>query len=417
MPRRHCFFSVRAQHRLGISLITGLLMAETVTASWYGPEPFRRERIEGRDFEYDEESFLHRISYQPMPLLQPAQRPPRDGVFGTGGSTRSNELYVREQVQLSLPTDSSAYLGYRFLRNEDFDGHYDQQFLGAGYQSDSWKLLFWGDVTGNKRDSDMQLEWQIQDASAYRLRLILAAPDALYNRKTDEADEYLDAPLTWYAEGDIAVASDIQLYGFINYNQPTRFLSTELAADVEDEQLSAGVGLGWSHLRWHYGVELEGLTGTRTRQGFTDGSVVEQDLTRDFAQLTLEARRPTGENTWLWFGLRHLQFDENDRRPYDAEHWLEQAHEETYLYAGRQWHLGPHWQFVPSLIGGYVEVQETYPLNASENEEQNGFIGKLVPAFVLGLGSKQQGSLTLNPTLYLHELGFGGGNIQLHFPL
>lgn len=412
------------QHRIpmtnatGHSVLLGLFMwAEPAVASWYGPDPFRRERVEGRDFEYDAESFLHRFSYEPMPLLTPAQRLPRDGVFGTGGSTRSNELYVRQQVQLSLPTDTRTYLGYRFFRFEDFDGRYDQQWLGTGYQADGWALLFWGDVTGSKQDSDLQVEWQLHDTPDRRLRLMLVAPDALFNSKTDGEDEYQDQPLTWYGEGRFRLADEYDLYGFINWNQPTAFYSADMNVDVDDEQLSGGIGLATTLAAWEWRAEAEGLTGERTRAGLSPDNINEQALKRDSAMLTLEASRRVDNGNLVWLGLRYFQFDESDRRPLDAEHWLDQSRREIYLYAGHEWHINADLLFRPSLIGGHINNQERYPLNPKDNEDDTGFIGKLSPAFVFLLGRERQGSVTLNPTLYLHELGFGGGNVQLQFPL
>lgn len=402
--------------RLG-SLTTGLLMADITQANWYGPEPFRRDRVEGRDFKYEAESFLHRLSYEPMPLLLPERRAPQDGIAGTGGSTRSNELYVRQQVQLTLPTDNAAYLGYRFFRFEDFDGHYDQQHLGAGYQTDEWRLVFWGDVTGNKGETSMQLEWAMQDTPDHGLRIILAAPDALYNRKSEAEDEYQKAPLTWYASGRVGLTDRLALYGFLNLNQPTRFHSAEMAAQVDDEQLSGGVGLGWRGAVWHWGLELEGLEGERTRQPLTTDVRVEQRLSRQFHQITAEARRPLANRTGQWLGVRHLRFDEADRQPHAPQGWLDMNRKESYLYAGHQWRLGQYTLFSPTLIGGYVEVDEVYPLRPSASKYDTGFIGKLTPVFVFELGHLHQGSISLSPTLYLHTLGFGGGNIQLYFPL
>ena len=399
-----------------LTLMLPLCVADSL-ASWYGPEPFRRDRVDGREFEYEAESFLHRLSYEPMPLLQPAQRTARDGVFGTGGSTRSNELFVRQHVQLSLPTDTAAYLGYRFFRYEDFDGHYDQQHLGAGYQNDDWRLVFWGDVTGDKGDTSMQLEWALQEGPYHHLRVILAAPDALYNRKSEDDDEYQEQPYTWYAEGRARLYGQFDLYGFVNLNRPTRFRSVALAALVDDEQISAGLGVGWARDAWYLGLELEGLDGDRKRRGQVADSVAEQRLSRQFSQLTVEARRSLADGTQLWYGLRHLRFDEDDRRPHDPESWLEMDREESYLYAGRQWRLGQRTLFSPTLIGGYAEIDEHYPLRPANSKFDTGFIGKMTPAFVFELGNKRQGTITLSPTVYLHELGFGGGNVQLHFPL
>lgn len=399
---------------LGVAL---LLPSISARSSWYGPEPFRRERIEGRDFDYGTEGFLDRFSYNPLPVLQPALRAPRDGVIGVGGSTKSNELYVREQVQLSLPTDNSLYAGYRFLRFEDFDGHYDEQLLGIGTHDSTWSLVFWGDVEGAKSETDMQLELQLHDQENNQLRLILAAPDAIFNKKTDSSDEYLDQPYTGYMAGQWALTPRQTLYGFLNWNNPTRFFSDEIDALVEDRQLSAGVGTLLTQQHWILGLEMEGLHGERERNGISATDPVNQNLHRRFHQLTLEARTRRDWQHQSWFGVRHLAFDEDDEQPYNAEKWQHLQRQETYLYAGHQWPMSDSVTFAPTLIAGYAEIDELHPLQPEKNESESTVLAKLVPSFVFALRKDNSATITASPTLYLHRAAFGGGMVQLEIPL
>jgi len=42
---------------------------------------------------------------------------------------------------------------------------------------------------------------------------------------------------------------------------------------------------------------------------------------------------------------------------------------------------------------------------------------KLAVPIETRLSASNEAILTLNPTFYLHKFGFGGGNLQLHWPL
>ncbi|MDT9155963.1 hypothetical protein, partial [Escherichia coli] len=52
-----------------------------------------------------------------------------------------------------------------------------------------------------------------------------------------------------------------------------------------------------------------------------------------------------------------------------------------------------------------------------EPRRHTGFTGKLAVPIETRLSASNQAVLTLNPTFYLHKFGFGGGNLQLHWPL
>lgn len=398
-------------------LVLALLLPELVLASWYGPEPFRRERIEGRDFEYETESFLNRFSFNPVPALQPERLSPRDGVFGTGGSTRSNELYVRQQVQMSVPTDNAAYLGYRFFRGEDFDGRYDEQLLGVGARQEQWQLVFWGDVEGDKGETDIQLELQRFGTRENYWRLILAAPDAIYNKKTASGDEYQQSPFTLYVSGQLALSDASSVYGFFNWNAPTRFVSQALHARVDDRQVSAGVGQQWVQSHWLTGIEIEGLYGNRQRDAMNDNDPIEQSVRRHFYQLTLERRSRAPWQQQAWYGIRYLNIDEHDRRPFSAAEWLHQQRREMYAFAGHQWALSNDITFAPTLIAGHANIVERFPLQTHESHDDSVIIGKLLPAFVFSLRRDHSATVTISPTLYLHKKEFGGGNVQLRLPL
>lgn len=59
------------------------------------PQPFRQERVlEGRTFHYNDESFLQRNSFTTTRPGFHSAPLPRDHIEGTGGSTRTRELFV-----------------------------------------------------------------------------------------------------------------------------------------------------------------------------------------------------------------------------------------------------------------------------------------------------------------------------------
>ncbi|MCC5812814.1 MAG: hypothetical protein JJU06_20830 [Ectothiorhodospiraceae bacterium] len=406
---------MRTLFRRGVCLLL-LLGTGGAAADWSNPEPFRRDRVEGREFDYNAESFLHRFSFEPKPALGRGSPLPRDGLFGLAGSSRSNELYVDMRAQATLETESPLFFGYRFHRTEDFDGRYDENLVGFGAHVGPFRVSVWGDVVGAKEDIDIHGELLWLPSAGNHLRFTLVAPDAVYNSKQGEG-EYLRKPYTYYLDGQWQVLDDLRLYGFINHNDHMRWRENTREFTLRDRQHSAGVGVDLRLNRyWSASVELEGLYGVRRRDGLAGPDEADQRLRRSFGLATVELRQWLRDDLQAWYGARYLHFDETDRRPRDAEEHVRYERRETMVYGGVRYRWTDAVSFAPGIFVNYADNTERYPDVPGESDSDRGIYAKLTPSVELLVDRRRGGYITLNPSVRLHRAAFGGGNIQAYLP-
>src|SRR5690606_33487949 len=98
---------------------------------------------------------------------------------------------------------------------------------------------------------------------------------------------------------------------------------------------------------------------------------------------------------------------------YNTERFL---HELTFRH--RQPLPGNSWLHASLILPDYYFNSKTDSPDRFAREDSRrhtGFTGKLALPITTRLSATEQATLTLNPTLYLHKFGFGGGNLQLHW--
>lgn len=391
------------------------IAGEAGAYGWYGPEPFRRDRIDSRQFIYNQESFIDRFSFEAQPAINPRGVWQRDGFFGTAGSTRSNEFFVRTHVQKRIEFDAPMFAGVRFRRDEDFDGRYDRVLFGTGYQQGPWEVGVWGDVRGAKEEMDLQLEaaWSHDDQAW--LRATLVAADALFNSKQDTLARFEQKPRTLHLDAGLELDEGQWLYGYANINARSEFHDPTFDLNLSDEQFSAG--LGWIQplgTRFSLAIQGQGLYGRRDRQGLAEPQGLTQDLTRQFADSMLELRHRMGPDRQAWYGMRYLSLRERDRGL--ADFGPETYREEAMLYAGVRWQWRETIAFTPAVFLGHIEARTGTPSQPGSIVDEKGFVGKLAPAVEFLVNRESGARIVVNPTVKLHELGFGGGNVRVHFP-
>lgn len=408
--------------RRNCCLITLVLLTFTSSglASWHFPEPFRLDRVDGRDFEYRDDSFLHRLSYQPQPLIHSRHQWQQAGVFGTAGSTRRDEFFVRSQAALDVSLDGPLFLAYRFERDEDFDGWRDYNLFGLGLRQNAWSASVWGDFLGNKEEMELRstLAWQ-DDGGSY-FSLTLAAPHVLVNQlnELERGYDIHDRPLTLHLKGGWAHGEGQLLYGFLNWNKQTRFLDIARDWEAEDQQTSWGIGLQHRiNPQWSLAAEFESLSGDRSRLGRESSLQSDQLLIRNYRRLALEGLY--SQHRWSgWLGLQYMQFDEDDQRPLDpmAERLIER--QETSVFAGLDWQWTERVSLVPAVYMTHLDnLETTHPDYFWFGSEDNGWIGKISPGVRFLVGRETGASITFNVSMYTHRQAFGGGNLQLSVPL
>lgn len=380
------------------------------------PRPFRMgDALAGRDIHYNDVSFLHRISF--MPLMPPASglAEDREGLYGSAGSTRSNELYTLMQLQKTMPLDAGWFLRYRFQRDEDFDGRYDRNLIGAGRNfGERWSASFSGDIEGDKSRIDLEAELNWRDETGSHARFALVAPDYLFNDKQKEA-QFIRQPYTGFADLRWQWSPTVALLAFLNYNTDTRLRNELLDLDFHYRQWTAGVGVDGDLGDWRLRAWLEGEHGRRRHESLAD-TFASTRFSRRHHELGAELGRDLGAGLSGRAGVRWLRFEENGRLGGDPLDEMRLRREETMLYAGVSWRLGARYRFHPMIYLNFIDNDERFPADPARNRDDKGFVGKLGLPLEILVHEASGATLTFNPTLYLHRLAFGGGNLQAHIP-
>ncbi|MFN2309665.1 MAG: hypothetical protein ABR553_08000 [Gammaproteobacteria bacterium] len=381
------------------------------------PQPFRLDdALNGRDFEYNSESFLHRFTFRSLTPLSSGLAQDREGLYGTAGSTKSNELYTVMYLQKTLPLDDDYFLRYRFVRDEDFDGRYDRNLLGFGRNlGERWSFSFSGDVQGDKSriDLETELSWRGEDGSHARFALV--APDALFNDKQREA-QFTRHPYTGFIDLRWQVHTGVSLWMFANHNAPSRLRSEALDLDFSDRGTAAGLGadtvLG---ARWRLSAWLEGESSRRIRTSLSDVTDPVR-FTRRYREAGAQLSRDVMPKLEGWTGIRLLRLDEDGRHTLEVLDQRQLSRDEVLVYAGVSWRLGSRYRFHPGVYLNRFDNDETFAHAPTRNRDEAGIEAKLALPLELNVHRASGATLTINPTLRLHRPAFGGGNIQAHIP-
>lgn len=407
---------------------TGLLDSVAAT-EWQQPQPFRREALEGRQFSYNAESFLHRLSFEAQPRLLLRRQLRGNGIEGTAGSTRGAELYVRTHVRLRADLDQRWFAEASHRRSEDFDGRYDTLLTGAGLRHQGWETAVLADVEGAKENIDMHLRlgWR-DDADRHHIMLSLVGSDVPFNDKQD-GGRYERQPYTMHVYGETRPWEPLTLRGFINYNAPMRLDYTESGLRSDDEGIAAGLRanlLLGEH--WHAGISAEGRY--RLRQSWlhdppadaSDPEHAPQRLRRSHFLVNAELGQQHLDGSNSWVGARTFYLSEDDRRPADDPRAQHITRQEYTLYGGHRRHLHGHWYVAPSIFLAYHDNELERPQVDADDDDMDarerhvGFYGKFSPTFEYQVLEDRQGVISFILHMRLHRAAFGGGNIQVYLP-
>lgn len=405
--------------RASVLALPLILSSSMVQASlgWSGPEPFRLERLEGRQFDYNLESFLQRLSFTEQPIHDVTPLWQQNGWYGTGGSSRGKEFYVHSLLQQKLEFEAPIFAGFRHKRSEDLDGRYDRTLFGVGYQPNKdWDLGVWADVSGAKEEMDLQLEANRSFADGSWLTGAVVLVDVFYNSKTYGDNSYQRKPVTLYVAGGQHWQQQ-QLSGFINVNLQTRYEDAVALQLFSDEQYA--VGLNWQTAltaNTELAIQGQGLYGRRSQQA-QQTTDVDSDwlLRRRFQQINIELRQLTASVKPLTFGLQVNRLNEQDSRYANGERAAEYRRE-VFSYLATEHALTDNWLLRPIFYAGYANVRSEFRRHSDEPLADNGWLAKISPNFIWQLSAQTGAYVVLNPSVKLHNLQFGGGNIQVFIP-
>lgn len=409
----------RKQPRLTTAvMVLTLVIPVTVSANTlHIPQPWRQEAVvEGRDETYNTERFLHLLTFRHGKALP---GPTDNGLRGTAGSVSSRRLYLdfRFREDFGFNDDRQGFL-LDIQRGEDLDGAYQRQLVGFRHNlSEHTELWLQGDVFSDKAQSDVYFSVRHHLGSNHWVHGSWILPDAYFNNKTDSGDEFIRKPqsffIQWYLGNSLSHPAAGTLVS-INVSPPSEFNSRSANLVVESENLNAAVRHSRATANWLWRVEISGELTRRHYQLGGETLAGQADFERDHvkfdASVTDNHRRFRPR-----LGLYYLSLEEDGffgRALNDAG---TVSRREPTLYADLTLALSARTTLSPGMYLSKPDIDEQYLRN--RDRQENGFTGKLTLPFRTVLSEKDSAVLTLTPTFYLHQLGFGGGNLQLHWPM
>lgn len=407
----------RRAHR---KCIFGIILACTMAgrapagANTADPRPFRRDQeIAGRDFDYNDVSFLHRFTYRHRPERTAEWDLHPQGFRATAGSVKSREFYVVGELRKTFDLDERLFAEYRYRIDEDFDGDYDRSLIGAGVRLPrGWSFTTLGQIERAKENLDIYFEAAWESRPGCGLRFALVLPDAVYDRKTEEA-EYEKKPLTGFASFDWVWRGGGRLGMWGNVN-PDLTLQSEADRFTYD-QISGG---GYAGLplgeHWEFRADARAEKGSSDQIDLVPESRVERHMNRDHLEAGVEIVRHASESWSAWLGLRTFRLDERDQRIYEPARDRELVRRERMAYGGVSWRVSDNVLLWPGIYWLFPDSTERYPQEPELDIAHDATRAKL--AFPIEICFSSKSILTLNPTLRLDEPRSGGGNVQLQIP-
>lgn len=402
---------------LGATILGGAVCLSSPAAAdlWTEPQPLRREALmEGRDYTYGSESFLHRFSYRHL-----SERPfsDEDGVRGTAGSVSGDELFVDIHGQKTLHFDDNRhYVFLRMQRFEDFDGRYDRQIVGVGRRfGESWRLALAGDVRSDKAESDIQLEARWRPDDNRMLRMTYIAPEYFYNSKGDGSGEYKrrahtlfvhyrhHSPAGW--RGEVAV----------NYSPEARFQDDRQGVLASGDQLRLMVRGSVPVGQFRVGARLELERTDRDFEWQQVPAAGADDFRRRMHGATLYLAMP-GQRWSPEVGVRHFRLREDGWFGTELATVGQVRRNEPMAYASVTLDTGERHQWQPTVYVSNVEARRRFDQRPRDNRDREQWLGKLSLPWRYTVDQQSGAQLTVNLSMHLHEFAFGGGNVQLHWP-
>ncbi len=383
---------------------------------WRDPHPQRLDGfVEGREFLYNGASFINRFSYR---QLSDVPAPGEDGLSGTGGSISGDELYLETNLQKTLYFDDDRYgIIARVQRREDFDGRFDRQLLGVVRRFGSdWQAVFSADVSGDKGEVDFQYEATWHPDESRTLRLALIQVDRLYNNKGNSDNKYQRTPVTLFAHYQQQLASGLGWDLAVNYSPHAQYEDHGNDLYIRGDQLRIAGSVRVDVTNgWQAGLSFKMESTGREFRALTSGDSARRDIfDREMHSFTLSVR--SGAASEMHGGVHYLALDEQGWFGSNLASSGFHKREEVLLFAGMTLARSASSWWEPTLSIGAIDVDRQLEQQPWENRRDDEWLARLTLPWRYVVNQQSGAILTLNPTLDLDSLKFGGGNIQLHWP-
>lgn len=399
----------------GIAFIS-ILLPQTAAATTqlnHIPQPWRQDAVvQGPSETADVERYLHELTFEHS---QPSPSATENGIRGAAGSVGSRRLYLdfRYRQDFGFNDNRQGFL-LDVQRSEDFDGSYDRQLVGFRHQlTDATELWLQGDVFADKSRSDVYFSARHTLDSGAWLHGSWIFPDLYFNDKTRSDNEFVDPAqslfLQWHQPGDHALEGTT---ASVTYSPPSTFNSREESLLVENESVKAAL----SHRqRWGQWQFRAALSGEYTRRDYDLAEQADAIATRrDHLRVEAEAVY-RNHRLQPGIGLHYFYLREDGYTGRNLDELVDLRRREPTLSSQLRLPLASAVTLRPGIYLSAPDINQFY--SESDDENHQGFTGKLALPFEITLSREESAILTLSPTFYLHKLAFGGGNLQLHWPM
>lgn len=401
-----------------IAALPILLLLSTpcgAVGDWDEPHPWRRDALlEGRSFDYDSEAFLQYFSFR---HLSRHPGPREDGIAATVGSVTSDRALSEYRLRKRFMFDGGRQsFTFQADRGEDFDGHYDRQLVGFSQRlANDWRLSLRGDVKGDKAESDVWFQGEWLPSDNHQLWLALILPDAYFNGKTDGELEYRSHPRTYFAHWRIGGERGARFEISLNHSPPATIVDISTGMKASGDQTRAMLATGYHTDNWHSRLEVRGESTSR-HYDFAATPPPADEFDRQMHSVTLSvgldemALQPE-------FGAYHLRLQEEGWFGSASGSTGEMVREEPLVYAGITLPGGPRHHWEPTLYLSRPRIEQQVQSPEWHDRDEKAWRGKITFPWRYVTDAERGGVITITPSLQLHEFGFGGGNVQLHWPL
>lgn len=396
-----------------VALLLPLFLAPAVQAAdFHLAQPWRQEAVvEGRAELYNSERFLNELSFRHQHPPGPTQQ----GIRGTAGSARSNRLFMdfRFYRDFAFDNEQQGFL-LDIQRSEDLDGAFDRQLVGFRHTLNNTDLRIQGDVFHDKSLSDIYLAARHNVSGNQWLEAAWILPDAYFNSKTETGDELVTKPqslfLQWH-RGRREESRDRGSTLSVTLSPESELVSRSAGLSVKSRSVKAA--LTQSFLLQRAEVTLSGQ-GEYARRSYQLEEGSSPEFTRDHFQLLAEVAPPALRLSPR-FGLSGLYLDETGYFGRDINSTGTVRRREANVFGSVSFQLTPRTDLAPELYLGAASIRQE--LHGEPKTNHSGFIGKAAFPFNILVSAADNAILTINPTFYLHKSNFGGGNLQLHWPM
>ncbi len=384
------------------------------TAGWSTPHPWRREALlEGRPFQFRDKSFLQRFSFR---HLSEEPGPNADGVRGSVGSVTSKRALSEIRFRKTFPFDRGGRaFTLAMERGDDFDGFYDRQLVGFSQQlSENWQISARGDVQGDKANSDVyfQTRWQAGPDRLIEAAAIL--PDAYFNDKSSGSIEYEQRPWTFFARARMPLSSRVTVETSVNHS-PRAVVNDQRGTGLRagGKSTRAAGSISWQSPQWRARLSARG---ERTERDFVFSGGGRDEFRRIFHQAGFTLTR-TAHQLEPTLGVQHFYLDEEGFFG-TASNARGQLHRsEPLVHGSLRMNTGERHYLRPELLISRPDYEQIVTGGHWRDRDVKGWLAKINLPWRYEVNREDGAILTIAPSLELHDPGFGGGNVQLHWPL